>query len=51
MASLAHASSDFVDALRRGLEAYDAGNNKKLIVMMIDHKSKINCYSQKFIPC
>jgi tetratricopeptide (TPR) repeat protein len=29
MASLAHASSDFVDALRRGLEAYDAGNNKK----------------------
>lgn len=29
MASLAHASSDFVDALRRGLDAYDAGNNKK----------------------
>ena len=27
MASLAHASPDFVNALRRGLEAYDAGNN------------------------
>ncbi len=27
MASLAHASSDFVNALRRGLEAYDGGNN------------------------
>ena len=29
MATLAHASSDFVDALRQGLEAYDAGDNKK----------------------
>lgn len=27
MASLVHASSDFVNALRRGLEAYDGGNN------------------------
>lgn len=27
MATLAHASSDFVNALRKGLEAYDGGNN------------------------
>lgn len=29
MASLAHASAEFVQALRRGLEAYDAGNHER----------------------